>query len=321
MARPLRIQHPGAYYHVTARGAGRRAIFLDDEDRKDFLERFGEVHDRWGLVCHGYALMRNRYHVEIETPEGNLSRAMQWLNHVYAAGFNRRHGRVGHLFQGRFKSVVVEAETQLHMLTRYVHLIPVRARIVKHPAEHKWSSYRAYLGLRKPPAWLDVASTLRMFGRTRRQQRREYRKFVEQGVGVNPLKNTAFGAVLGTGQFVEWAQAKLNGRAEDREIARLMRGLARPTLAAICRALAAEYRVDVSLVRVKGKKLNEARDVGIYLSRECSGCEHTEIGRHFGGVGPSAVSLACGRVAARMAEDKRWSRRVIRLRRKVRAKG
>ena len=313
LARPLRIEHVGGYYHITARGVARGTIFFDDEDREDFLQRLGEAHERWGLVIHGYALMTNHYHAEIETPEGNLSRAMQWLNHVYAAGVNRRHARVGHLFQGRFKCVLVEADTQLHRLTRYVHLNPVRAGMVDHPRDYRWSSYRAYVGRVKPPAWLDVSRTLSMFGRTRREQRRAYRQFVEEQVVENPLTEMVFGAVLGTREFVEWAQGKLDGMAEDREVAGLMTAFRRPTLDAICDAVAADYGVDVCSMRVRGRKKNEARDVAIYLSRECSGRKHVEVGRHFGALRPPTVSSACHRVETRMAEDKRWRRRVLRL--------
>jgi len=292
---------------------GRSTIFFDDEDREAFLPRLAEAHERWGLVIHGYALMTNHYHAEIETPEGNLSRAMQWLNHVYAAGVNRRHARVGHLFQGRFKCVLVEAETQLHRLTRYIHLNPVRAGMVDHPREYRWSSYRAYVGRVKPPGWLDVSRTLSMFARTRREQRRAYRQFVEEDVVANPLKEMAFGAVLGTREFVEWAQGKLDGKAADREVTSLMKAFRRPTLEAICDAVAADYGVDAPSVRVKGRKKHEARDVAIYLSRECSGCKHVEIGAHFGAIRPSTVSSACHRVEEGMVEDKRRRRRVLRL--------
>jgi len=258
--------------------------------------------------------MTNHYHAEIETPEGDLSRAMQWLNHLYAAGVNRRHRRVGHLFQGRFKCVLVEAETQLHRLTRYIHLNPVRAGLVEHPLQYRWSSYRAYVGRVKTPGWLDVSATLSRFGRTLPEQRRRYREFVEAEVEIDdPLTEMALGAVLGTREFVEWARAKLDGVPEDREVAGLAKAIRRPTLEAISEAAAEECGVDVSSLRVKGRKRNEARDLAIYLSRECSGRRHTEIGAHFGGIRPPSVSCACRRVEERMAEDKRWHRRVLRL--------
>ena len=128
---------------------------------------------------------------------------MQWVNQTYASYVNRRYDRVGHLFQGRFKSVLVKAESHLHILTRYIHLNPVRARLVKDPVDYCWSSYPCYLGLQEPPAWLEVGQTLRKFGRTADEQRRGYRIFVEQGVVGDPLQGMKFGAILGSERFVE----------------------------------------------------------------------------------------------------------------------
>jgi len=318
LARPLRIDHPGGYYHITNRGVGGGRIFFDDGDRRDFLQRLAEASQRWGLVFHGYCLMTTHYHVEVETPEGNLSRAMQWVNQVYASGVNRRQRRVGHLFQGRFKSVLVEAETQLHVLTRYIHMNPVRAGIVERPADYRWSSYRAYVGLRKPQEWLDVSGTLKMFGRSRREQRRAYRKFVEEeAVAENPLKDMAFGAVLGTREFVEWAQQKLKAKPDDREVSGLTQALPRPTLEAICELVAREYKTDESVLRVKGRKRNEPRDVAIHLSREHSRRTLNEIGTYFGGVGAAAVCLTCRRMAERMKRNRRLAGKVKRLGGKV----
>ena len=115
MARPLRIDYPGAYYHITARGVGRQNIFFKDADRLIFLEKLGEAVKRWNLGIHGYCLMTNHFHLEIETPDGNLSNSMQWLNQMYAGHVNRTYGRVGHLFQGRFKSALIESGTHLHL--------------------------------------------------------------------------------------------------------------------------------------------------------------------------------------------------------------
>ena len=141
MARPLRIEFEGALYHVTSRGNARQAIFLDDEDRERFLERLGKVVDRFGWLCHAYCLMTNHYHLLLETPAANLSRGMQLLNGTFTQAFNRRHGRVGHVLQGRFKGILVEKESHLLELARYVVLNPVRAGVVRHPREYGWSSY------------------------------------------------------------------------------------------------------------------------------------------------------------------------------------
>jgi len=147
MARPVRLEFPGAIYHLTARGNAQNDTFLDDEDRHLFLVCFGEIVARLGWLCHAYCLMDNHYHLLIETPDGNLSEGMRQLNGVYTQRFNRRHRRVGHLFQGRFKAIVVERDSYLLELCRYVVLNPLRARRVKHIEHYPWSSYPATMGL------------------------------------------------------------------------------------------------------------------------------------------------------------------------------
>ena len=238
---------------------------------------------------------------------------MQWVNQKYAAYVNRRYTRAGHLFQGRSKSVLVEAETQLHVLTRYMHLNPVRAGMVAHPAEYAWSSYRAYVGLAKPPAWLHLAKTLARFGNRLSEQRRSYREFVEEGMAENPLREMRLGAVLGTEAFVEWAREKLQARAPDAEVARLATARPRPTLEDICGVVAATYGADVPDLRHKGRKRQEGRDVAMHLARELSGCSLKQIGSHFGGIQPSGVSMACRRVAEKAKGDRSIRREVARL--------
>jgi REP element-mobilizing transposase RayT len=184
MGRPLKIEFPGAVYHVTARGNARQTIFHDDKDRSVFLEVLGKVIARHGWVLHGFCLMGNHYHLLLETPDANLSAGMRTLNGRYTAAFNRRHRRVGHLFQGRFTSILVEKESHLLELCRYVVLNPVGARgmKVKLPEEWPWSSYRATAGKEKPPEWLSVSWILGRFGRTVAKARRGYRRFVAQGL-------------------------------------------------------------------------------------------------------------------------------------------
>jgi putative transposase len=316
MARPLRIEYPGAYYHITTRGVGRQDIFLDEMDKQMFLGKVKDVHEKWGLVVHGYCLMSNHYHLEVEIPEGNLSRPMQLLNHVYAGYINMKYKRAGHLFQGRFKSVLIEADTHLHVLTRYIHLNPVRAGMVKHPVEYKWSSYREYLGMRKCQKWLDVKQTLERFGRSEKEQRSEYRKFVEEGVAENPLREMVFGAFLGTTQFVDRVRRKLNERKEmkkDAEISGMI--YARPHLEidGISEVVSRVYGIGKGELRIKGRKGNESRDVAIYLSKKYSKKTNEEIGEYFGGIRPSAVSLGSGRTMKRMKTDRRFLKKIRQL--------
>ena len=147
MARPLRIEYAGAVYHVTSRGDGRKPIFRDDEDRMVLLAILKEVKDRYHWYCYAYCLMENHYHLVIETPDANLSRGMRQLNGVYTMRFNRRHDTVGHVFQGRYKAILIQKERHLLEVCRYVVVNPVRARLVRNPGDWRWSSYRATAGM------------------------------------------------------------------------------------------------------------------------------------------------------------------------------
>ncbi|KQV92860.1 transposase [Rhizobacter sp. Root1221] len=157
MARPLRIEFPGAIYHVTSRGDRREPIFVDDNDRHALLAVLEQALARFGAHSLAYCLMGNHYHLVLCTRQGNLSALMRHLNGVFTQAFNRRHNKVGHLFQGRFKAILVDEEAYLLEVCRYVELNPVRARIVQHPRDWLWSSYRAHAGERAPPGWLDTA--------------------------------------------------------------------------------------------------------------------------------------------------------------------
>ncbi|MDH5536850.1 MAG: transposase, partial [Betaproteobacteria bacterium] len=154
MARPLRLEFAGAMYHVTARGNERQRIYLDDEDRRIYRDLLGKEVEQQGWVCYAYCLMDNHYHLLIETPEPNLVTGMRRLNGVYTQAFNRRHRRVGHLFQGRYKAIVVDKDAYLRELCRYIVLNPVRAKAVKTAQRWPWSSYRATSGEEPPPSWL-----------------------------------------------------------------------------------------------------------------------------------------------------------------------
>ena len=156
MSRPLRIEFPGAIYHVTSRGDRREAIYRDNADRPAHLAVIAHGMDRFDAQVLAYCLMGNHYHLVLHTRQANLSRLMRHLNGVYTQDYNRRHGLVGHLFQGRFKSILVDRDTHLLALCRYVERNPVAAQMVSTPGEWAWSSYRAHVGLAPTPAWLDT---------------------------------------------------------------------------------------------------------------------------------------------------------------------
>ncbi len=183
MSRPLRIELAGGLYHVTSRGDRREAIYRDDQDRMEWLAVLGDVCSRFNWRCHAYCEMTNHYHFVVETPDANLSKGMRQLNGVYTQRVNRRHGLVGHLFQGRFKAILVERDAYLLELARYVVLNPVRAAMVAEATAWPWSSYRAMVGQAPAPTWLETDWLLGQFGRERSRARDGYAAFIRQGVG------------------------------------------------------------------------------------------------------------------------------------------
>ena len=203
MTRPLRIEYPGAVYHITSRGNAYQDIFLDDTDRDKFLEVLKQTVERFNWLCHAYCLMTNHYHLLIETVDPTLSRGMRQLNGVYTQAFNRRYERIGHVFQGRYKAILVEKETYLLELARYIVLNPVRAKMVKKPEEWKWSSYRATAGLSSAPSFLTVDWILSQFHNERKKAQRLYREFVSEGVGKSPWDELRGQIYLGSAGFIE----------------------------------------------------------------------------------------------------------------------
>ena len=185
MSRQLRVVFPGAVYHVMSRGNGGEWIFDGGDDWTALLTRLEGAVERYGLVVHGYCLMHNHYHLLVETPRGNLSIGMRHLNGGYAAGFNRRRARVGHVFQGRFKAVLVEKDAHLLEAIRYLALNPVRTErpLCERPEDWRWGSYRVALGLAPRPHWLTCDWTLSRFGATYPTARRRLKAFVDLAGG------------------------------------------------------------------------------------------------------------------------------------------
>ncbi|MDR4466131.1 MAG: transposase [Nitrospira sp.] len=231
MARPLRIEYPGALYHVTARGNAKQDIFLDHEDRHRFLTVLGLVVARFHLRLHAYCLMNNHFHLVVDTPEANLSKAMRHLNGVYTQAFNRRHGRVGHVLQGRFKAIIVDRDSYLLELCRYVVLNPVRAKTTRKADTYQWSSYQATAGLANTPPFLTVDWLLSQFGKKRAAAQRKYRAFVTDGIGQrSPWEQLQGQVLLGSDRFVARMAAMLQDKQGLKEIPRRQRFAARPAL-------------------------------------------------------------------------------------------
>lgn len=224
MARPLRLEFPGALYHVTARGDHREDIFKDDLDRSCLLEVWRQALERFDALCFAYCLMGNHYHFVVETQRGNLSRLMRHVNGVYTQRYNRRHKQVGHLFQGRFKAIIVDRDAYFLEVCRYVDLNPVRAKLARRPHDWRWSSYRAHVGLQERPEWLDSEEVLRHFSPREGVAMRRYAEFVSRGKNVRLWKQALAGQIyLGDEEFVAEVCGKGGAKSESREIPRAHR--------------------------------------------------------------------------------------------------
>ncbi len=230
MARPLRLEYKGALYHVTSRGDRREDIFEDDEDRLQWLANLGKVCCRFNWRIHAYCLMDNHYHLVVETADTNLSKGMRQLNGVYTQYFNRRHNRVGHVFQGRFKAILVDKDAYLLELSRYVVLNPVRALMVKNINKWPWSSYLSMTGKATSPEWLETDWLLSHFSKQRKRAREKYIDFVREGIGLpsiwTDLKKQVY---LGDDKFINKLQKKIDKKESLEEIPALQkRAVAKP---------------------------------------------------------------------------------------------
>ena len=338
VARPLRIEKAGGWYHVTARGNERKAIFRDDADRRHFLENLAEMVLRFRVRLHCFVLMDNHYHLLVELTEPNLSRAVQWLNVSYSIWFNRRHGRSGHLFQGRFKSVAVSRDEWALALSRYLHLNPVRVqalglsrrdRQARHqglsaaPNEeqvrermrrlraYQWSSYRSYIGYEPVPMWLECKTMLALGGGAKADQRRRYLEYVQsavrEGLAQSPWESVQEQVVLGSAKFLAALKKHIHGdEQEQRGVRRLIES--RPQLRAVIAAVE----------RVKGEKWDEfrerhgdrGRDMVLYLGRRVCTMKLQELAEAVGLRNYAAVATNVKRYDQWLQRDRGEQRRM-----------
>jgi putative transposase len=308
VARPLRLEFEGALYHLTGRGNARQSIFADEKDYAKFVQLLRESLQRYDVALHGYVLMGNHYHSIAETRRANLGRWMHWLTTAYTVYFNRRHKRVGHLFQGRYKSIVVEAEGYLLSLSRYVHLNPVRGKRIgrgdplqrrKRLRAWRWSSYRGYSGLAKPEPWIEQERVLGEIGGAKRQRPLRYRRFVEEGLVreiESPWEAVQWQTALGREHFLQRLKDHVEKKRQaHREVPALGQLRRQPEAQSILECVARVYgcsKQDLLNRRTRG---NEARAVAMVLLWDCCGMSLREVGELFGGAGYTAVSQMIGR--------------------------
>jgi putative transposase len=269
MARPLRLEFPGAVYHIMSRGDRRRDIFADDVDRRNFLDTLAKevAQQRWCLYA--YCLMGNHYHLLVETPDANLVAGMRRLNGVYTQSFNRRHGLVGHVLQGRYKSVIVDRNAYLLELARYIVLNPVRAGLVDHAQDWSWSSYRVTAGFTLAPHWLSVDAITDQFGDQLMAAQRMYREFVHDGVGArSPWAELRSQSYLGGEQFLQEIEVLLAAGPIKQSVASAKRDLVRPHAEVLLDGIAKVFGLDPDLVC--SRRHQPAFQAWVYLLRRAS---------------------------------------------------
>lgn len=317
MGRPLRIEYVGALYHITSRGNERKNIYLEEEDRLKFISILEDYHDRYGILIHSYVLMDNHYHLILETPKGNLVQVMHGINGGYTGYFNRKYERTGHLFQGRYKGILVDKDNYLVELSRYVHLNPVRAFMVKRPEEYKWSSYPGYIGRGKEDSWVEYSWVLSKFGPNLKRSREKYRIYIEEGLkkGIKetPLKAVHGQVILGGEDFIEKIKIMLKGKALGSDILERKRFMSIQNSGEVIKEVAKAFGADEKLLKEKGRKDNTARKAAIYFVQRYSGLSNEEIGKIFGGIHFSTVSKASERLKKEIADNRKLSKLIEKI--------
>jgi REP element-mobilizing transposase RayT len=317
MARPLRVEYAGAFYHVLSRGNSHEKIYASKRDYERFLQYVEKASERFAFIIHAYCLMSNHYHLLVETPEPNLSMTMQWLNVSYATYFNRKRDRNGHLFQGRFKAILIDADAYLKHLSRYIHLNPVRAGLVNTPGQYCWSSYPAYIGEQLSPKFLKTELLLESFGRKKSEATKKYREFVESfdiNTIKDPSKQLAGGFILGDADFVNWVKDTfLSLREDEKEIPQLKKLKPRVTPETIVEQVSKVFKIEVTKILKKGLKRNKAREVAIFLGRELSRLSCKDLGVFFGGVSGALITMMNKRIKEEIDRDPLLKKKVEKI--------
>jgi REP element-mobilizing transposase RayT len=292
MPRRLRIQYPGAIYHLMARGNGRQHIVRDDADRDRLQQELGRAVARCGWRVYAFVILSNHFHVVLQTPRPNLARGMQTFLSSYANAWARRHRFVGHVLQGRYRAELVEDETYLWTVTRYVHLNPVRARLVEHPAAWRWSSYPGYADRRRRLEWVAaeelLASWAGEFGGS--DPATAYRRYVTAGLAeppASPWSGAHHGWILGSQEFAERMGELVRG-SPPRERRREWRSIQGMDLGRVCEVVCREYEVDLSELSRRGSR-HEARAALAYLARRRTTASHGRLAELLGVSRPDSV--------------------------------
>lgn len=311
MARAWRIEFDGALYHVLSRGNEQRDIFLDDQDRTRFLETVGEMSERYEIDIFAYVLMSNHYHLLLKTNRSNLSKGMQWMGLSYTRRFNNRHFRSGHLFQGRFKSIIVENDAYLVRLSCYIHRNPLRANMVERLAEYRWSSYPVYAYGHKGPEWLKTDVILSQFGGLKSHQayREKVQRYSEEEKRL--LEDLKHGIILGTSEFVKKLRGAFSPGSAQKEIPQYRKIQRDVDPSDQINRAAAMLEVDMSFCRQSKripKEFKTNRDLLVFCIWKTGLMTNEKIGELFG-MSYSSVSHIAKSVQARLGTDKEFIRK------------
>jgi putative transposase len=311
MARPLRIEFEGAIYHVTARGNERGKIFFSKRDYEKFKEYITIAKEKYGFILHAYVLMTNHYHLIIETPEKNLSKVMHYINSAYTTYTNVKRKRSGHLFQGRYKAILVDKDTYLLELSRYIHLNPVRVSMVQKPEEYPYSSYRSYV-TGQVENMVKRDTILEMMTEKKIEAPDRYRDFVEAALGeetASPLQKVYGGIILGDEGFIRNALSRIESeRVETPDVShgkalRSVTGL-EEIISACC-----EY-FEVAREEILRNKRSDARKACVYLMKKHTCATNREIAELFGALSYSAVAKINQNITKQLAMDKVLQKRI-----------
>jgi REP element-mobilizing transposase RayT len=319
MARPLRIEYPGAWYHVMNRGRRSEDIFLEEMDYETFVDLLKESSEMWNVRIAAYCLMTNHYHILVQTPDANIARCMRHINGVYTQRFNRAHSCDGQLFRGRYKSILVNGDSYLLQLVRYIHRNPVRAGLAGQPDDYQWSSHNGYLSIAKKWDWLHKEFIFSLLTLDRRQWIKHYRKFLsveseEEIYGV--LDRKKWPAFLGPESFMDWVKGKYYGAKTDQDVPQA-KELA-PTPDIIIAVVCEYYQVsEDDLYRSQRGTFNEPRNVAIFLMRKLRRDRLKTIGRRFEIENYSSVSSIMERMKKWLRQDRSLKSRLDRIADKI----
>ena len=319
MSRPLRIQYPDAWYHVMNRGRRAEAIFRGKKDYIAFIELLKETAELWNLRISAYCLLKNHYHLLVQTPDANLSRCMRHINGVYTQRFNKAHNIDGQIFRGRYKSILIDADSYLLELIRYIHRNPIEAGLVKQLGKYSWSSHQGYLSDAKKWDWLYKDFVLSMFSNDRRLGIKRYKEFVSKKSPdeINRIlgkKNLP--SALGSDGFMDWLKRTFSGKKRHLEVPESK--LLAPDVEKLKEVVCKSYDVEGGALTITRRGIpNEPRNVAIYLMRHMRGDSLEDIGREFKVAKYSSVSSVIERMKTRIAKNRKLKMQIERLKEEI----